>query len=407
MSSFNIFNRLALDDSNACEQPVQTQQNTMSLTNKFNNLLSEDSDSEDLTVVSRIPVKTNTPVESRGATAANSDWQLAKSSGKNSKKSEDKTFRKDDRTFRKDDRTFRKDDKTFKKDDRTFKKDDRTRENTNQVFINSGTVRYDINKASVHPKVYNYIKDVFKSKSPLEGIHAVMNIGVSRIDKIIGLANLFFLAVRGDKIAIMQNIIDMVQRGERQFIANAYDRKYSPIMQAAYNGCDQSVKLLLIWGADTKQINCDGEDVFSAAQSGMEMMIQNHPSMEILIEAKFKKITDFITSWDPTFSDDFDNPESDSVFVSASALASVPTSIDEVSYEYKLINPSDDIVPQFTEILGSCIDDCNNITMKKLFDDINNLIVNGFDIEKIRSVIEENRECLEEDFSTEFSLLAI
>ena len=400
MSSFNIFNRLALDDSNACEQPVQTQQNTMSLTNKFNNLLSEDSDSEDLTVVSRIPVKTNTPVESRGATAANSDWQLAKSSGKNSKKSEDKTFRKDDRTFRKDDRTFRKDDKTFKKDDRTFKKDDRTRENTNQVFINSGTVRYDINKASVHPKVYNYIKDVFKSKSPLEGIHAVMNIGVSRIDKIIGLANLFFLAVRGDKIAIMQNIIDMVQRGERQFIANAYDRKYSPIMQAAYNGCDQSVKLLLIWGADTKQINCDGEDVFSAAQSGMEMMIQNHPSMEILIEAKFKKITDFITSWDPTFSDDFDNPESDSVFVSASALASVPTSIDEVSYEYKLINPSDDIVPQFTEILGSCIDDCNNITMKKLFDDINNLIVNGFDIEKIRSVIEENRECLEEDFST-------
>ena len=401
MSSFNIFNRLALDDSSACEQPVQTQQNTISLTNKFNNLLSEDSDSEDLTVVSRIPVKTNTPVESRGATAANSDWQLAKSSGKNSKKSEDKTFRKDDKTFRKDDRTFRKDDRTFKKDNRTFKKDDRNRENTNQVFINSGTVRYDINKASVHPKVYNYIKDVFKSKSPLEGIHAVMNIGVSRIDKIIGLANLFFLAVRGDKIAIMQNIIDMVQRGERQFIANAYDRKYSPIMQAAYNGCDQSVKLLLIWGADTKQINCDGEDVFSAAQSGMEMMIKNHPSMEILIEAKFKKITDFITSWDPTFSDDFDNQESD--FVSAS----VPTSIDEVSYEYKLINPSDDIVPQFTEILGSCIDDCNNITMKKLFDDINNLIVNGFDIEKIRSVIEENRECLEEDFSTEFSMLAI
>ena len=379
MSSFNRFNRLVSEDSDACEQPVQPQINTMSSNNRFNNLLSEDSDSEEFTVVSRKTQQTNTQ------TAAKNDWQLAKTNGKTFKKSDDKGFKKSD-------------DKGFKKsDDKGFKK----HENTNQVFINSGIVRFDVNKASVHPKVYNYIKDVFKTKSSLESIHAVMNIGVSRLDKIIGLANLFFLAVRGDKIAIMQNIIDMVQRGERQFIVNAYDRKYTPIMQAAYNGCDQSVKLLLIWGADTKQINCDGEDVFSAAQSGMEMMIQNHPSMEILIEAKFKKITDFISSWDPTFSDDIEQKDQPSIAVAAAS------STDEVSYEYNLINPSDDIVSQFTEILESCIEDCNNVTMKKLFDDINNLIVNGFDIEKIRPIIEENREYLEDDFSAEFSLLAI
>ncbi len=371
MSSFNRFNRLVSEDSDACEQPVQPQINTMSSNNRFNNLLSEDSDSEEFTVVSRKTQQTNTQ------TAAKNDWQLAKTNGKTFKKSDDKGFKKSD-------------DKGFKK-----------RENTNQVFINTGIVRFDVNKASVHPKVYNYIKDVFKTKSSLESIHAVMNIGVSRLDKIIGLANLFFLAVRGDKIAIMQNIIDMVQRGERQFIVNAYDRKYTPIMQAAYNGCDQSVKLLLIWGADTKQINCDGEDVFTAAQSGMEMMIQNHPSMEILIEAKFKKITDFISSWDPTFSDDIEQKDQPSIAVAAAS------STDEVSYEYNLINPSDDIVSQFTEILESCIEDCNNVTMKKLFDDINNLIVNGFDIEKIRPIIEENREYLEDDFSAEFSLLAI
>jgi len=289
----------------------------------------------------------------------------------------------------------------------TTGRDQRSRhQNTNDVYINTKLMRYDTDKCIVHPKVYGYIKNQFEKSSEYDAIRNVMNIGISRIDKMIGIANLFFLAVRRDKISIMERIIDHIESGERKFIVNSYDRKYTPIMQASYNGCDQSIRLLLIWGADINQINCDGEDVFSAAEAGKRAMIERHPSMELLIEPKYQRIIDYMNQWkedellEKTKTETETETETETDIVSIVSRETMNRRIDtEIdTYDYTMINPEQDIEIQFTEIMNNCIDDCNIETFKLLIKDINNLVKRGYDQTKIDNIIEENKSYILEEY---------
>jgi len=155
---------------------------------------------------------------------------------------------------------------------------------------------------NLNSKVYYYVKNIFMDpeKNDHEIINEVPKIGCTKIDKLILTTNLFFFAVRKDKINIMQEIINRVNDSDRLTIVNAYDHNYTPIMHAAYNGQVGAVKLLLIWGADKNVINKEGEDLFKCIETGMELAINKNKSLEILIKDRYDEIYNFIINWEST-----------------------------------------------------------------------------------------------------------
>lgn len=264
------------------------------------------------------------------------------------------------------------------------------------LFVNLKQIKLCQNNTAIHAKVYNYIKGLIMTQPEPDVIRMTRSLGVSPNDKTICLTNLFFICVRQDKTSLMQRIIDSVNDFERMYMVNAYDRKYTPIMQAAYNGSANSVKLLLTWGADVNVINVDGEDIYSATAAGVKDAIAKHPNLEIFLKPKFQEINTYIQWW----KDNMVDTPSDELTVS---VMTMKVSDDEPN---KLIDTKSNIVSQIETILESCIDDSMTTVMKKLFEEINQMVKSKV-IEStiIDSVIEPFRKVLELDYEDEFAAL--
>lgn len=191
--------------------------------------------------------------------------------------------------------------------------------NNNDVYVNMKIIKLDRSiPTNVHPRVYNHIKTLFATKTIMNAIHDVEKVGTNTNDKIICLTNLFFLAVRQDKMDAMQTILDHVdKRYGNQFIdyiVNSYDRLYTPLMHAAYNLSSKSVKCLITCGADIDAKNIDGESVYEAAESGYNDMLEKNDDMVIFYGQKYKDIISFIDVWKKKENEDEDD-FSDFVFV--------------------------------------------------------------------------------------------
>jgi hypothetical protein len=153
-------------------------------------------------------------------------------------------------------------------------------------YVKLGLIKLDIKNACIHPNTYKYIRYdiVNKLKNPNDIIHQVKSIGHGDTDKILCLTNLFFICVKSDKIDMMQRIIDHFkdEKNVQNFIVNAYDRDYTPLMHATYNGCIESVKFLLSYGANIDIINKDGEDIFSATTAGLNKALTAEKVLKLL-----------------------------------------------------------------------------------------------------------------------------
>lgn len=259
------------------------------------------------------------------------------------------------------------------------------------VFVNLKIVKLNLNNAAVHPKVYNYIRSLILAHSEPDVIRITKSIGLSPNDKTICLTNLFFICVRQDKTALMQRIIDFVTENERLYMVNAYDRKYTPIMQAAYNGSANSVKLLLNWGADVNIINVDGEDAFSATSAGCVNQVKEHPSLEIFLKPKYQEILNYLQWWR-------DNKHEKDITVDETVNTSFETE--------KIINVKLDIVSQIESCLESYIEDSRTKQMKQLFEEINSMVSEKIiDKQHISKIFDKFKEILETDYVEEYETL--
>jgi hypothetical protein len=249
--------------------------------------------------------------------------------------------------------------------------------------------------SSIPGKVYYYIVNLLKTEPDIYVIiNTVKMIGYSNIDKLLCLTMLFQICVRQEKASLMQRIIDGISDSDRKFMVNAYDRKYTPLMQAAYNGSVSSVKLLLIWNANVDEINIDGEDISAAIDAGLRDQIKKTPLLEIFLIPKFQEIHTFIKAWKT--SEDCLKVEAPIDF-----KASKPE-------KFKLIKNLDDSSEEIAELSQLYIDDYNKSQLTVLFEEINELIVQGkISKDIVRTIIEIHMSILQEDFKDILAILKI
>lgn len=281
------------------------------------------------------------------------------------------------------------------------------------VFLNLKLLRLDINNTAIHPKVYNYIANVFKSNSDNDIIPKILPIGVNHNDKVVALANLFFICVRKDRTSLMQKIIDcnfLKNPIDRHFVVNAYDRGFTPIMRAAYNGSSKAIKLLLFWGADKNATNAKGETVYGALESGLNEL---DDVMKILEGHKFAEIRNFLDRWEQNVENaelclqELSDPTS-------SNTEKISDNLDESSDElnikkFKIITKCDDdqdYLQQISNLLVSYIENCNTSQLALLIEDINTLSSTSHELkEKIMAELDEYMEILQDEFSDEYEQL--
>lgn len=171
-----------------------------------------------------------------------------------------------------------------------------------KIYYISKIKKLDENSFNLNAKVYYYIKNLFNeliltnNKSEIEVIKEIFSIGKSRIDKIIVIGNLFYLAVRKDKLNLMQIIVSRITEEECKIIVNSFDHNYTPLMHAAYNGQVGAVKLLLIWGANSNIINKDNEDIYMCIENGLKNSVEKNKSLELLIKCRYDEINEYISS---------------------------------------------------------------------------------------------------------------
>jgi hypothetical protein len=274
------------------------------------------------------------------------------------------------------------------------------------VYLNLKLVKLDNTSCSkISGRVYHFILDLVKRESDMNVINTVRMIGFSPNDKLLCLTMLFQICVRQDKASMMQRIIDSVSKSDRLFMVNAFDRKYTPLMQAAYNGSVSSVKLLLIWGANIDEINIDGEDVYSATIAGKDSQIKKTPLLEIFLIPKFQEIHNYLKSWQDTENDPDDRQAIEAVSVDNEAVI-----IDNEAVEgsVKLILEHEDITEQIKELLQSYIDDYNTCRLTMLFEEINQLIAsNKITKDSVKSIVKIHQEILQDEFTNEFATLRL
>jgi hypothetical protein len=264
------------------------------------------------------------------------------------------------------------------------------------VYLNTKLKKLTNTSCSVIPgKVYYYILNLLKTEPDIYVIiNTVKMIGFSHIDKLLCLTMLFQICVRQEKASLMQRIIDGISDSDRKFMVNAYDRKYTPLMQAAYNGSVSSVKLLLIWNAKIDEINIDGEDISAAVDAGLRDQIKKTPLLEIFLIPKFQEIHTFIKAW----------KNSDDCLTVASSVK-----VENVQTEkFKLIKNLDESSEEIAELSQLYIDDYNKSQLTVLFEEINELIVQGKTSKDIvRTIIEIHMSVLQEDFKDILAILKI
>ena len=208
-------------------------------------------------------------------------------------------------------------------------------------------------------------------KQEIDIINEAFDIGLRINDKIIVLANLFFLCVRKGRVSLMQRIITFIKTRCNKnadeyisFIINAFDRNYTPIMRAASNCSVACLRLLLIWGADVNAVNINGEDVFAAAKYGYDTRCKEFPDYELFETKKYKETTQFITYW----------KENGSLLCTSrgtggtALTASEDTNIQKNKEE--LINTDKNIDEQIDQIILQCLEDTNEYKLKLLLEEL-------------------------------------
>lgn len=252
------------------------------------------------------------------------------------------------------------------------------------------------------PYVYNYIRTLLSKYNDYDVIKYTISIAKSHNDKIIALANLFYICVRQNKITTIIFIFREFSESEKLFVVNSYDRAYTPIMHAAYDGSYDAVRLLITYKADINITNINNEDIRSAALEGYKSSIARLISIEqesrsIFIKPKYDKIIELIDNIrNNTLSDDINLNE----FKFDKKTSN--------SFEYKIINIAEDIFKQLTTIIVHCIEDCNTTIMCKLFVEINNLIIDKLiNKDEIQLFINKYKDELIEEYPEEYSILKI
>lgn len=304
-------------------------------------------------------------------------------------------------------------------------------------FVKLGHVKLDVNNARIHPNTYKYIRYEIlgKLKNEADIIYEVKSLGTAANDKIICLTNLFFACVKEDKIGLMQRIMDVYKNDKpvQKFIANAYDRDYTPLMHAVYRGRIESVKFLLSFGADINNINIKNETVFSAAFEGLKDQLKDPKNKyaDMLITNKFREIDDFLKWWnlsDTTAEMRLDaikidnyNDVKPKIIVQAQAKASPLQEAKAVIQQPEIVIPVetfkmppgsllsiDRAKEDIKELVETYIENSNTFMMKKLFNEINVLIDNKIiDTQAIKTILEPFIDIIMMDFDDVYPILKL
>jgi hypothetical protein len=274
-----------------------------------------------------------------------------------------------------------------------------------KVFLNMKKTVLDINDTRIHPKVYNYIAGLFYSHDDNEVIHRTITIGINHNDKIMAIAHLFFLCVRYDKISIMQRIFDnrILKKSDQQFIINAYDRNYTPIMRAAYHGSPKAFKLLLHWGANPNPINIKGETVFNAMDAGLNDILETKPLLEIFERPKFQEMRSYLERWYANAGIGEKTSIDTDIIIDVSVEINENTSI---SINLQILTLNDDIEDQIDIAIASSMEDYNIAKLSTLFSDIKCLLGNNYiSRDAVNVIIDNYRDVLVEEFPEQYALL--
>ncbi len=292
-------------------------------------------------------------------------------------------------------------DKKFNERTSSFKTSSGAKADSNAPFVNLKKIKLELKESRLHAKVYAYIEGLLSKYDDNEAINRTLSIGINHNDKVLAITNLFFLAVRRDKIGLMQKIHDhkFLSPADKHYIINAYDLDYTPLYRAATNGSSKAVKLLLHWGSNPLAKNRDDEDIYGALNYGLTKSIKENPLLEIFERPKFMEIHDFVTKWiqNPGNMNDFDSSDEVIIDVETSELTD---EISSLSVSSGMIDTNGDICEQIETFLVSCIEDYNTDKMGKLFSEINNLVSSStISKEKVSEIISNYEDVLIEEFS--------
>jgi len=281
-------------------------------------------------------------------------------------------------------------------------------------FVNLKQVNLDPKNTKIHKNTYKYISSCLFDNSNYnehEIITLTKKIGTSKNDKIICLANLFSIAIKSDRISLMQRIMDEYKdcKETQKFIVNAYNKDYTPLMRAAYNGSIESVKFLLGYGADIKIINIENEDIFSATKVGLVEKIKAKPHLKLLITNKYKEIYEYLSWWNK--SDTTIEMRMASVKIEDYKSLKHKQVVKPVEFkmpENSLLNIAYNIYEQIDEFIESYVEATNGTKMEKLFNEINLLLEhNIIQVDKTKVVIDKYIKDLTSDFDDIFPILKL
>jgi len=298
-------------------------------------------------------------------------------------------------------------------------------------FVKLGHVKLDVSNARIHPNTYKYIRFEIlgKLKNEADIIYEVKSLGTAANDKIICLANLFFACVKEDKIGLMQRIMDVYKNDKpiQKFIANAYDRDYTPLMHAVYRGRIESVKFLLSFGADINNINIKNETVFSAAFEGLKDQLKDPKNKyaDMLITNKFREIDDFLKWWN--LSDTTAEMRLDAIKIDNYNDVKPKTIVQVQAQAKAVIQQPEIVIPVETfkmppgsllsidrakedikELVETYIENSNTFMMKKLFNEINVLIDNKIiNTQAIKTILEPFIDIIMMDFDDVYPILKL
>ena len=289
-----------------------------------------------------------------------------------------------------------------------------------KVWLKTNIIRLKSTDTKINGKIHSYIKTLSTVLSnENEIIRMTKAIGHSENDKLICLANLFFICVRRDRTSLMQRIVDSLSKDnikeELNFIVNGNDLNYTPIMRAAYHGSVNSIKLLLPWGSDINFINCDGEDIVSATEAGLrDTLLANQKNgnlnfAEIFDVQRYHDIKEYINFWN----ENKNNPDREELFFDLITKDETfdetkDDTTNETKKKYNILNTNENLSEQIETKLQDYIENSNIQKMTDLFLDINELIKdNLIDKIDINQIIEQYREILMDEYDNEFKVLEL
>ena len=287
-----------------------------------------------------------------------------------------------------------------------------------QTKLNRNISVLDINDADTQA-IYHYIKYLMgKSLGPERLVQMVYNIGSNRLNSILALGQLFFVAIKlgPDGFMIAQAVMNAkpeLTQDEQYFIVNAkqINKKdktiYTPIFKAVYNQADTIIKLMIGWGADVYAINVYGngqtENIFQSLHGGMLAKCEKYPGTKLMTINKYEEILAYLKARIARLEAAKLQSKEEEVVVEDEVKA--PT-IDSNTKAKTIIDIKCNIGDQFKELLVEAIGKDNDKMIVALISEVNDFMKNKLVDSKIISNIASELD-LSADFPDEFVLLNI